>query len=332
MRPQWHVKQRSPRGPVTPAPSTQPAPNCRLRTLTLAAGVLALLAAVVWREPGELWLLRRGPLAGLQRYAERHPDSIQAALSLGEGLLAAGQSRQAAEALAPAVARFPAHAELRTLYGKSLLEAGRAAAAHAELQVVVRALNPMDAEPYWLLGQALERADRTEEARTHYEAAVQREPRHTRALLRLGYLAGTDGQLTEAETFFRRAAAVNPESPEILSALAEVQFRLGRPAEAEEAARRALRRDPQGVKASFWLARSLHAQDPLGNAAEAEAAYRRAIGAGGEAADARIYLAQLLRRQGRAREALRELEVTLQQNPLHKSSHYELSLCSAPWV
>jgi tetratricopeptide (TPR) repeat protein len=328
MRPQQSVKQRSSRGQDAPALSTRPAAPGRLRALTIAAVVLLLLAAVVWREPAELWLLRRGPLSELQRYAERHPESIRAAQALGEAALAAGQPRQAVESLAPAAARFPAHAELRTLYGRALLESGQIAAAHAELQVVVSALNPTQAEPFWLLGQTLERAERAEEARTQYEAALQRDPRHTRALLRLGYLTGTDGQLTDAETFIRRAAAVEPDSPEIGAALAEIQFRLGRPAESAEAARRSLRRNPNGVKASFWLARSLHALDPLGNAAEAEAAYRKAISAGGDTADARVYLAQLLRRQNRASEALQEVETTLKENPLHKSSHYELSLCA----
>ncbi|MGV3724134.1 MAG: tetratricopeptide repeat protein [Actinomycetota bacterium] len=328
MQPPQSVKRGSSRGHNASGPSAAPAETGRLRALSLAAGCLLLLAAMVWREPAELWLLRRRPLPELQRYAERHPDSIRAALALGEAALAAGQPRQAAESLAPAASRFPAHAELRTLYGRALLDSGQVGAAHAELQVVVSALNPTQAEPYWLLGQTLERAERPEEARAQYETALKRDPRHTRALLRLGYLTGTDGQLTEAEAFIRRAAAVEPDSAEIAAALAEVLFRLGRPAESAEAARSSLRANPKGVKASFWLARSLHALDPLGNAAEAEAAYRKAISAGGETADARVYLAQLLRRRNRSREALQEMETNLTANPLHKSSHYELSLCA----
>ena len=78
-----------------PSPS-QTAPAPRLRIL-LAVVVAALLAAgFTWREPLTLAWLRRGPVEGLERYAARHPDSVEAADLLARAYLASGRPADAA--------------------------------------------------------------------------------------------------------------------------------------------------------------------------------------------------------------------------------------------
>jgi tetratricopeptide (TPR) repeat protein len=199
---------------------------------------------------------------------------------------------------------------------------------YAHLQVAVNALRPADASPHWWLGQALERAERVEEARQQYEAALRFDPRHGGALLHLGQLAGVSGQLTEAESLFRRAVKAAPGSPQAAAALAEVLLRLGHPAEAAAEARRAVKLAPESVKANFWLARSLHALDIGRYETEAEAAYRKAAAGSTDKAEPRYHLAQLLRQRGRIREAMEELQTTLNENRLHKNSYHELALCA----
>jgi predicted Zn-dependent protease len=292
------------------------------------AAALLLVALWTWREPLQLWTLRRGPVAGLERYVASNRDSRAGVRALGEAYLREGRPREAVQLLDPMVSRYPADAALRTLLGQALLHAGQPDLAYAHLQLAVNALQAEDPAARWWLGQALERENKADAARQQYEAILQRHPRHFDALMRLGQLAQRDSQLTDAERYYRRAIAVQRQSGPAAVGLAEVLFRLGRLDEAVAEARRAVRLAPQEAQGYLWLGRALQARAAEGDTPAAEAAYREAVRRGGDKVTARYYLAQLLREQGRAAEALAELEANLQENSLHPPSYYELSLCA----
>jgi tetratricopeptide (TPR) repeat protein len=295
--------------------------------MLLAVVVAALLVGgFTWREPLTLAWLRRGPVAGLERYAAGNPDSAEAAATLARAYLAASRPTDAARVLTTVSDRYPENASVRVLLAQALYELGKTSEAYGHLQVVLNTLDPENDAARWWLGQVQERAGRPNEAYDTYEALVRRQPKHASALIRLGALATGDGRYSVAEEFYRRGAAVAPSNPEVASRHAEILFRLGRAEEAVTEARRAVKLAPEAPRGNFWLGRSLQVLDARGHGVEAEAALRKAASRSEQPYEARYFLAKLLRQLGRTNEAIQELERNTQENPLHQNSFYDLAL------
>jgi hypothetical protein len=87
---------------------------------------------------------------------------------------------------------------------------------------------------------ALERAGGAREARESYRALLERWPDNLVGLIGLGNVEYALKDLAASERAFRRASVANPASGAAFNNLAHVLAALGRLAEAEEAARRAL--------------------------------------------------------------------------------------------
>lgn len=300
----------------------------RLRVLLVAAAVLLALAALVWREPVELAFVRRQPLSVQEEYSRRHPDSPAAAVLLAEAYLAVDRWQEARVLLSGAVERYPERAELRTLLARALFSEGNGQAAYGHLQVAVRSLGADDADTWHWLGRVEAAAGKVLEAQRHFEEALRKSPRHLPTLLLLARDAKASDRFSEAESYFRAALEADRNSAAAAVGLAEMSYRRRTPAEAVAAARRAVALAPHDPEANLWLARSLQAMDNPQSTREAESAYRTAIQASREKWTPRFHLAQLLRETGRVAEAEKELELNVQENPLHDVSFYELSLCA----
>lgn len=300
----------------------------RLRALLLAAAVLLALAALTWREPAELALVRRRPVSAQEEYVRGRPDSPAAIAILAETYLSADRAPEARVLLDGAVERFPERAALRTLLARALFAEGARQSAYGHLQVAVRTLGADDADTWHWLGRVEAAAGKMQDAQAHFEQALRKNPRHLPTLLLLADDARASDRFSEAEAYFRAALAADRNSAAAATGLAEMSYRRRTPAEAVEAARRAVALAPRDADANLWLARSLHAQDGPEAAREAETAYRTAIAASREKWTPRFHLAKLLRETGRLAEAEQELELNVRENPLHDVSYYELSLCA----
>lgn len=287
-----------------------------------------MLAAWVWREPVELEFVRRGPQEGIERYALSHPDSLPGQELLATSYLDSGRPQDAVRVLTPLVERYPVRPSLRRLLGRALLGTGDLRAAYAHLQVAIHDLGATDADTLYWAGRAEEAAGQGDAALARYQEALRKDPRHPALLIHLAQVAAIGDRYSEAESYFRQAAAVAPRSVEAAAGAAEMAFRLGKVPEAVASARRAQVLAPQDPAANLWLGRALAAADAQQYGAEAEAAFRRSIAAAAEKWPPRFYLAQLLRERGRLTEAETELETNVRENPLHESSFYELSLCA----
>ena len=86
----------------------------------------------------------------------------------------------------------------------------------------------------------VERAGSLQAAVTGYETALSRWPQDLTALMGLGNSSYAVGDMTRAESAFRRAAQAHPRSGAAWNNLADVLLRLGRKAEALEAAQAAV--------------------------------------------------------------------------------------------
>lgn len=299
-------------------------PRTPLLALLVAAIAAALLA---WREPLELWVLRRGPADGLERYAAAHPDSSPAAVALGEAYLQQGRAEAARRVLEPFLEKAPEDVSVRFTLARALMESGHDGDAYAHFQVIVNTLRPGDRSSRWYLGELLERSGKTNEAYDQYDLLSNEEPRSARALVRMGALALGDGRNTKAEEILRRAVRVDPHNAEAHARLAEVLFSLGNSQEAAEFARRAVQLHPGDVRGSYWLGRALLTLDARSHHEEVERAFKTVVDSSEEGYTARYYLAKLYQELGRTREAAEQLELTTRENPLYQKGFYDLSLC-----
>ena len=140
------------------------------------------------------------------------------------------------------------------------------------------------------------------QAIAHLKRALEIEPQFFEAHNNLGscYMKGKQSELALAS--FAEAHALDAGSAVLESNLAAALLALRRHAEAEDAARRALRLDRQLAGAHYLLGLSLTAQDRF--SAEALANFREAYG---QFPAARLPAAAILIQLGRATEAAQEL-------------------------
>ena len=173
---------------------------------------------------------------GLEVYRERHrahPEDVQAALSYGKALRAAGQRSQAVALLEQATIAHPGDKALLAAYGRALADNGNFQQA---FDVLSRAHSPDD--PDWRIlsaqGTTLDQLGRGEEARQYYASALRIVPDEPSVLSNLGlsYLLSKD--LPKAEESLRRAYGRADADPRVRQNLALVVGLRGHLAEAED--------------------------------------------------------------------------------------------------
>jgi Flp pilus assembly protein TadD len=148
----------------------------------------------------------------------------------------------------------------------------------------------------------LQQQGRYEEAVEQYLALLKLEPRAADALCNCGVSLMQLGKLDEAETFMRRALALDVRSLAAWNDLALLHQRAGRNEQAVALAREGLRRaDSTHLRNTLGLAHQY-----LGNYEKAADFFRRAIQLDGANAAAHFNLASLLLAQGRFAEGWRE--------------------------
>lgn len=155
---------------------------------------------------------------------------------------------KAVEALARAVARGGA-SEAHTLLGRAWLRRGDLRRAVASLERATATL-PVDPDAYALLGDAAERAGRLAVAR---DALVQASAlagdadarSATRRAWKIGVLSARLDDPRAAAYWLERAAASVPDDPSLIVQVAEAQWRIGRPGDAQATIGRGLTRLPQ---------------------------------------------------------------------------------------
>jgi tetratricopeptide (TPR) repeat protein len=179
-----------------------------------------------------------------------YPAHFGARMSLGESLLAAGDTGRAEEAFVKALELRPASEDARKAAIEAALALGREKARALDFAAAresfERALALDETQPSaWnYLGLVSEREGRLDEARSHYERALREDPALVEALLNLASLRMNAGELPPAEELYRRALALAPESYEAYNGLGITLARQGRTDEAAEAFEKAIAIDP----------------------------------------------------------------------------------------
>jgi tetratricopeptide (TPR) repeat protein len=238
---------------------------------------------------------RGGDSAWRQRLARQaltaNPRGLDVLLEMAAMLQAAGRHIEALEYLRQCEEVAPGDHHTLVEQGKSLSELGRLDEAE---QVLRRAVRVRDAAAEYNLGTVLDRMDRWDEARQHYERALAIDPFHARALNNLGVGLDRRGRGPEALVIYARAIAAAPGNAETYSNLGSALIGQQRFADAIRALDTAITLEPDAPDAhnnrGIALAQS-------GRLLEARAAFETALRIAPNHVDARPNLAALAGRQ-----------------------------------
>jgi Flp pilus assembly protein TadD len=165
-------------------------------------------------------------------------------------------------------------------------------------------------------------ARRLAEAEAICRALLARNPRDAEALHVLGMIAGMAGHREAAEPILRQAAAIKPDSAEIVSALGTALFQLDRFAEARHVYERALQLNANQFVARHNLA-VIHQR--AGDIPAAAEDFRKATAIAPDNALARLNLGALLRDLGALRESTEQLRQAILLDPNLAHAHMQLA-------
>jgi len=154
------------------------------------------------------------------------------ALASGVAAIQAGQTSRGITDLETAIGFNPDNAVAHYYLGLVRLQELRAAeTAHPSLQRASELL-PGEAEVHYQLGVAESEMGRTAQARAAFEAAIEADADHGRALYRLARLQEESGEIREAIDLLTRAIYASPRLSIAYNALGNLYLRYGRPQEA----------------------------------------------------------------------------------------------------
>lgn len=220
-----------------------------------------------WQEAVEL--LREAAEKGGPRVATLH--------NLGLALARLGRLADAEAAHAEAVSRAPADPRVVTAWGMVALRGGDVAAARARLAQARTLLGPRIPEPawWWAASLAAAAAGALDEAIALAHEGLAAYPGQAVLANNLAVLHELQGDLGQAESLLRTAAANDPALPQAAKNLGDLAYRSGRHEEAMDAYERATRSDPGlGDDVFFRLGNLAFKQ---GDRARARASWERAL-------------------------------------------------------
>jgi len=204
------------------------------------------------------------------------------------------------------------------------LEAGRLQAAEQKLVVLARE-KPDSPDAHYYLGVARFRVRRLIAARESLERAIKLAPARAAAWKALGVVHAAESNYRLAEAPFRRACELDPHEEDACYYLGRNYYELNRFEAAITAFENALPVDQKRWRVHNDMALALEA---LGRAAEAEQHFRSAVaenhGENRPDQNPRIDLGAFLFKQGRAQEALAELEQAVKESPGSARARFEL--------
>ena len=236
-----------------------------------AAGVLAALAVLTWRQAGDY----RNEVALYEATLARNPDSWAAHLNLGTHLVDTGRPADGLPHLQRAHALRPGTPEVLNSLADALQRVGRPRDA---LPLVDEALRrqPRFAAAHNTRGATLMTLGRADEGIAAFRRALEMQPRLVPARVNLGWALANGGQLAAAVAEFAEARRAAPGAP-------APEFKWGLALASHGRVREALPHLARAVE--------LAPADP-----ELRATLGRALADAGRAAEARPHLEEALRR------------------------------------
>ncbi|WP_269714693.1 pilus assembly protein TadD [Caulobacter sp. NIBR2454] len=232
------------------------------RTIALAATILALTATYASADeaPRKAGAAERTSAARLDplgraafwaREAELDSRDAEAGVALSQALRALGRNDEAAAAAGKVLINTPDDIGALLEQARSQIASGQGFFAIEPAERAAR-LAPQDWRPAALLAVALEQAERDDEARVAHQRALTLAPAEPTVLSNAALYHAGHGELSQAESMLRKAAAMPSASAQVRLNLVLVVGLQGRFDEAEALARKEL--PPETVRANMaWL-------------------------------------------------------------------------------
>jgi tetratricopeptide (TPR) repeat protein len=204
---------------------------------------LARAEAEALRQHGDV----AGGIAVLREALGGRPPEVADTLSLADLLAAGGRSDEAIRLLTDAQTRWPADLSIPFQLGAVYERQKEHAAAERTFREVI-ARDPLHAPALNYLGYMLtERGERVKEALDYIQRALKIDPENEAYIDSLGWAYFKMNRLDLAEPNLRKAAGRMPRNSSVQDHLGDVLSRLGRPAEAVAAWKRALDGDGDSI-------------------------------------------------------------------------------------
>jgi len=204
---------------------------------------------------------------------ESHREAVLKAQKLAVQYFQAGNLRDALVEARKAAELDHENTGLQNLAGAIALETKDIATAVNFLRHSL-SLNPQQAEPQFLLGNALMSLQSYDEAIDAFTHALALDGTNANAAVNLGLCLDKKRDHGKAERSFHRALNAQPNHPEANNAMANLLIRKGQHEKAENYARNALESDPSSIVYVLNLAKTLRLQKKFKNA---EDTYRLAL-------------------------------------------------------
>ena len=217
----------------------------------------------------------------------------------------------------------PICAEAYNNLGNALREQGQLAEAVAQYQEALR-LKPDYAEAHNNLGNALREQGQLAAAVAQYQEALRLKPDYAEAHNNLGNALKEQGQLAEAVAQYQEAIRLKPDYAEAHNNLGNALREQGQLAEAVAQYQEALRLKPDYAEAHNNLGIALKEQGQL---AAAVAQYQEALRLKPDYAEAHSNLGVALKEQGQLAEALAQYQEALRLKPDYAEAHSNMLFC-----
>jgi tetratricopeptide (TPR) repeat protein len=212
--------------------------------LSVAAGVVGVLAALTWRQCG----MYRDNATLYRITLERNPDCWMVYNNLALSEADAGQIATATRDFERALRLNPDFYEAHLNFGSVLLNTGHPVEALAQYEAALRASGHQPVALY-SLGNALHSLGRDAEAARAYERAIELRPTYADAENNLGIVREAAGQEADALAHFRRAVRLDPENPGANYNLANALRKTGQGGDAIGYYEKAVRLNPGNLQA-----------------------------------------------------------------------------------
>lgn len=214
----------------------------------------------------------------LKNVLQKHPESGEARLLLGQSALIVGDPSTAEKEFRRALEQGQPRAVIAPLLAQALLDSGAADKVIAEFDSERLDSPRAEAELKARVGEAQIRAGKHKDAAASFDAALVAEPSNVRARLGQIRLAAFQGKFDDALAAADDLVAKNPQSAEALVLQAETKLFLGDRAGARAALQRAVEVEPAQAIPRFELISLMIAEGDLDAAAAQVNAARSAHG------------------------------------------------------
>lgn len=296
------------------------------RIFSILLLMLVLAVGVRLWGPARLYWLTHQSQERLLTHVQNHPGDSEAVLLLAERYLQADKPGDAEQVLVRLLERDAENPRAWLLRSRAEFEGGKLAPAFGSLQVAMPFLQD-NAEAHHRLGLLLERRGDEQAAEAEFRRAVQLDPQHTEAHLRLGQSALAHRHYQPALEHLQTVVRKEPRHSTALEMLSITHRYLGNLDEAERYARASLSTIPGSSRVWLTLGQVLHEKATLESLTEAERAYREALKLEPTLSEAHHQLGKICFDRGEYPEAAAELQRSIDFQPLNRLPYPMLIQC-----